>query len=204
MANTWIPPEQYIAKLPRITAYGCLFFTDTDGRVPQLRSSVQQHPGIWQWPGGNTDQDESPFDTAVRECREETGIQFGGAPKLLAVHWMSPSDAWPALKTGFVFDGGELTQEEIFRIRLDPGEHDLYSVRSLERWAEVMETQGWQRLAAVHDARRTGTVAYIEMRPDAIGYPDPYRKRRRHPARGRSWPARPPRQDRALGDTRRS
>lgn len=168
MANKWIPPEQYIATLPRITVYGCLFFTDTGGRVLQLRSSVKQHAQIWQWPGGNTDAEESPFETAVRECHEETGMTFSGPPKLLAVHWIPPSPAWPALKTGFVFDGGHLTAEEIAGIRLDPDEHDRFEIRSLGEWAESMAPPRWERMVAVHRARTTGTVEYRELRPDVL------------------------------------
>lgn len=168
MGNKWVPAEECIAALPRTTVYGCIFFTDAAGRVLQLRSSVPQHPGVWQWPGGNTDAVESPFETAVRECYEETAIRFTGPPKLLAVHWIPPSAAWPALKAGFVFDGGQLADEEIARIRLDPDEHDAFSVRSLEEWAQVMDPRGWRRLTAVHRARATGTVAYVEMKPDII------------------------------------
>lgn len=162
------PPEQYIATLPKTTVYGCMFFTDTAGRVLQLRSSVKQHPMLWQWPGGNTDTEESPFATAVRECHEETGIVFAGPPKLLAVHWMPPTASWPALKAGFVFDGGRLTDQEVAGIQLDPGEHDLFEVRSLDEWAKAMDPPRWERMASVHRARTTGTVEYLEMRPDVL------------------------------------
>jgi 8-oxo-dGTP diphosphatase len=30
--------------------------------------------GLWEFPGGKVESDESPQDAAVRECREETGI----------------------------------------------------------------------------------------------------------------------------------
>jgi mutator protein MutT len=31
--------------------------------------------GLWEFPGGKIEQDESPQDAAQRECREETGIE---------------------------------------------------------------------------------------------------------------------------------
>ncbi|MEU3354551.1 NUDIX hydrolase [Streptomyces sp. NPDC037389] len=146
----------------------CLFFTDDEGRVLQLRSSVPEHSQLWQWPGGNTDEEnESPFETAVRECREETGITFTGRPKVLAVFW-KPTGTWPVAKLDFVFDGGHLTTNDIDRIQLDPDEHDEVAVKSLDEWAKVMDTRSWERLAAVHHSQQTGTAAYVELRPDAL------------------------------------
>ncbi|MGW1196607.1 NUDIX domain-containing protein [Streptomyces sp. NPDC002536] len=153
-------------RLPMHASFGCMFFTDTAGRVLQLRSCVTQHAQVWQWPGGNTDnENESPFDTAVRECREETGIIFTGQPKLLAVFWQSVGQ-WPVAKLGFAFDGGQLTADELDRIALDPDEHDAFAVRSVDEWAKVMDTRWWERLAAVHRAQQAGATAYLEMRSD--------------------------------------
>lgn len=110
---------------------------------------------------------ESPFDTAVRECREETGIIFTGRPKVLAVFWQ-PVGKWPVAKLGFTFDGGQLTADALDRIQLDPDEHDEFAVKPLDEWAKIMETRDWERLAAVHHAQRTGTTAYLEARIDAL------------------------------------
>ncbi|GAA0392858.1 hypothetical protein GCM10010357_12030 [Streptomyces luteireticuli] len=168
MANQWLPPEEYVKRLPMHSSYGCMFFTDTKGRVLQLRSSVQQHSQLWQWPGGNTDNEgESPFETAVRECREETGIIVTGPPKVLGVFWQ-PAGTWPVAKLGFAFDGGQLTADELDRIVLDPDEHDEFAVRSVDEWAKVMDTRWWERLAAVHRAWQSGATAYLEMRSDVL------------------------------------
>ncbi|MCC3769654.1 NUDIX domain-containing protein [Streptomyces sp. UNOC14_S4] len=162
MAKQWLPVEQYVAGLPKAAVYGCLFFTDTAGRPLQLLSSVH---GGWQWPGGDMDPGESPWETAVRECREETGLVFTGPPRLLATEFM-PVGQWPVTKVGFVFDGGELTDEELARITLDPEEHSSFEVRTMDEWAQVLDTRAWERLAAVNRARRTGCPVYREMRRD--------------------------------------
>ncbi|GHG80462.1 NUDIX domain-containing protein [Streptomyces griseocarneus] len=168
MANQWVPPEEYVKRLPMHAAFSCMFFTDTEGRVLQLRSCVKQHTQVWQWPGGNTDnENEAPFETAVRECREETGIIFTGQPKVLAVFWQSVGH-WPVAKLGLAFDGGQLTADELDRIVLDPDEHDEFAVRSVDEWAKAMDTRWWERLAAVHRAQQSGATAYLEMRSDAL------------------------------------
>ncbi|MET9931675.1 MULTISPECIES: NUDIX hydrolase [unclassified Streptomyces] len=164
MANTWLPPAEYVATLPRATAYACLYFTDTGGRPFQMRATY--HSGTWQWPGGNMDPGETPWETAVRECHEETGIVFTGEPRLLGTHFTTDrGDDWPANHIGFVFDGGELTDEQIAAVVLDPEEHSEYALRTLEEWGREMDPAEFGRLAAVDRARRTGIPVYLEAAP---------------------------------------
>ncbi|MFB6840989.1 NUDIX domain-containing protein [Streptomyces sp. NPDC056361] len=163
MANTWLPPVEYIATLPRATAYACLYFTDTAGRPFQLRASDRTER--WQWPGGNMDPGETPWETAVRECREETGMTFTGEPRLLGTHFVTDrGEDWPANHIGFVFDGGELTDEQIAAVVLDPGEHSEYSLRTLDEWEREMTPGEFVRLAEIDRARRTGATVYVEAR----------------------------------------
>ncbi len=72
-------------------------------------------------------------------------------------------------KVGFVFDGGELTDEDIARITLDPDEHFTFEVRTMDDWAMALDKPTWQRLVSVHQARTTGQPLYLEIRPDALG-----------------------------------
>ncbi|MER5183836.1 NUDIX hydrolase [Streptomyces sp. NPDC002896] len=160
MSGTWIPPEQYIATLPKATIYGCFYVTDEADRPIQLRAA--RNPALWQWPGGNMDPGETPWECAVRECLEETGLRIADEPKLLAMHFLPPLGDWNTHKVGFVFDGGRLTQAQIDSIVLDPDEHCEVAVRSLQGWQEEMSAFSFGRLAAVAQARRTGSVCYRE------------------------------------------
>ncbi|MEW2371867.1 NUDIX domain-containing protein [Streptomyces sp. NPDC048387] len=161
MTNTWLPPEQYMETIARATSYACLYFTDTRGRPVQLKAAY--HTETWQWPGGNMEAGETPWECAVRECLEETGLRFEGEKKLLAVQFISRhGHDWPANHVGFIFDGGTLTDEEIAGIALDPEEHTELRVRTVEEWRQIMTPANFARLAAVDEARRTGSVAYLE------------------------------------------
>ncbi|MFB7609393.1 NUDIX domain-containing protein [Streptomyces gardneri] len=161
MTNIWLPPVEYVETLPRATAYACLYFTDTGGRPFQLRASDRTE--LWQWPGGNMDPGETPWETALRECHEETGLVFTGEPRLLGTHFVTDrGEEWPANHIGFIFDGGELTDEQIAAVVLDPDEHSEYGVRSLEEWEREMHPSEFACLAEIDRARRTGSTVYVE------------------------------------------
>jgi len=156
----WLPPEQYIATLPKATVYACFFVTDRDDRPVQLRAV--RNPRLWQWPGGNMDPGETPWQCAVREAREETGLTLATEPRLLAVHFLPPLGDWTTHKIGFIFDGGRLSQEQIESIVLDPEEHSECAVKPLEVWRREQEPLSFQRLEAVSRARATGITCYLE------------------------------------------
>ena len=78
----------------------------------------------WEIPGGCVDSDESPYDAAVRELKEELGISVVPC-RLLVVDWVPPR---PGRTEGVmvVFDGGIL----------DPA-------RESERHLPVEELRSW-------------------------------------------------------------
>ncbi|MFE0776541.1 NUDIX domain-containing protein [Streptomyces sp. NPDC058861] len=160
MTGRWLPPEEYAATLPKATLFGAVFFTDMDDRPVQLHAVYSsQHP--WQLPGGTCEAGERPWETAVRETEEETGLVVPGPPRLLAAVFGLPGAAWPLATAGFVFDGGRLAGHQIEGLRLAPEEHDEVRVLSLEDWRALMPGRDFARLAAFAQARRTGTAAYI-------------------------------------------
>jgi 8-oxo-dGTP pyrophosphatase MutT (NUDIX family) len=105
MTEAWVSRDEYVQSLPKATVYACMYFTDASGQVLQLRSSygVEQ----WQCPGGNMDGGETPWQTAVRETREETGLIITRQCPLLLTHFITPRKDWPHSHIGFIFDGGD-------------------------------------------------------------------------------------------------
>ncbi|TWV56350.1 GNAT family N-acetyltransferase [Streptomyces misionensis] len=157
----WMPPERYAETVPKATCFACLYFTDEDDRPLQLRSVYSPtHP--WQLVGGTMDAGERPWETAVRECAEETGLTVSGPPRLLATVYGLPGTEWPYSTIGCVFDGGRLSAAQIDGIVLDPSEHDEVRVLPLPGWRALMPPRDFARLSAVAQARRTGRAAYFD------------------------------------------
>ncbi|GGU29736.1 NUDIX domain-containing protein [Streptomyces violascens] len=159
--QTWLPPEQYAETVAKATLFGSVFFTDEHEHPVHLRSVYSAvHP--WQWPGGITEAGERPWETAVRECAEETGMVLPGPPRLLAAVFGLPGAEWPYATAGFVFDGGRLTAQQIEAIVLAPDEHSEVRALPLAQWQPLVPARDFARLTAVMDARRTGATAYFD------------------------------------------
>ncbi|MFI9787375.1 NUDIX domain-containing protein [Kitasatospora sp. NPDC051984] len=161
--SNWLPPEEFIAALPRATAYASLYITDQHGQPVLLNSSVYKPDKgqIWQFPGGQMDAGESPTEAAIRETRQETGLTLT-CGRLLAVHFLPPEQTWPANKFGLIFDGGPLSPEQLASIQLDPAEHSAWDARTVEQWGDVLNPRSLDRLQQVAKAAKTGSTAYIE------------------------------------------
>lgn len=110
------PPEQ-----PTPAGIGLI---ERDGRyLVRIRPPGTVYAGYWEFPGGKCEPGETPAQAAVRECREETGLdvivkrtrrvvvhRYPHALVELAFHdcVLAEPAAEPAAATGFVWVGARL------------------------------------------------------------------------------------------------
>nr|MDT0659262.1 NUDIX hydrolase [Micromonospora sp. DSM 115978] len=147
----------YTATLPRKRMGSGVLLRDDDGRILLVEPVYKDY---WELPGGAVEADESPYDAAVRELKEELGLTIMPG-RLLVVDWVPP-------RTGrtegvmFVYDGGLLDATRTVEIHLPADD--------LQSWAWSTPTEAQQRLSPLLARRATaameavtdGGTAYLE------------------------------------------
>lgn len=156
---SWIPPEQYVRTIENATVYGSLFFTNFSG-WPVLLLSVHGE-AVWQFPGGDVEKGETPWEAALRECSEETGQTFAGPERLLLTHYARPQGSWPLARIGLVFDGGALADHRINDFQLNAEEHRQVRALPMYEWRKVMPAATYAHLEAVYRARKTDRGTFL-------------------------------------------
>lgn len=103
--------------------------------------------GFWLQPGGHIDPGESPWEAALREAHEETGLQVSfadldadGVPTLVHVDVHDGGRGHTHLDLRYVIDGGDVDP--------DPPEGESQEIEWLD-WAEAVERAGDDRLKAL-------------------------------------------------------
>ncbi|GAA0628345.1 NUDIX hydrolase [Sporichthya brevicatena] len=139
---------------PRVAA-GVLFF-DPDGRVLVVKPTYKD---AWDVPGGYVNVDETPREAAVREVKEELGLDVAlGAA--LVVDW-APHPA-EGDKVLFLFDGGTLDTAAAGNIRLAPDELSEFRFTDRADVADLLIERLARRVTAAVTAHDRGTTEYLE------------------------------------------
>jgi ADP-ribose pyrophosphatase YjhB (NUDIX family) len=116
---------------------------DADARILVVRTTYLRG---WMLPGGRVERGETPHTAAIRETKEETGLDIALAGLLLI-------DARNAGSTSFVFSG------EVSGGQLEPQLGEIAEVGWLDR-AEIARTSpGLDQLLALLD----GELRYLGM-----------------------------------------
>jgi ADP-ribose pyrophosphatase YjhB (NUDIX family) len=139
---------------PRMAA-GALFF-DAAGRILMVEPTYKDY---WEIPGGYVETGESPLHAAVREVQEELGIT-PPLGRLLAVDW-APNEA-EGDKVLYLFDGGQLSQDDVARISLQPDELKSFAFFTPEQISEHTIPRLARRVIAATEARDAASPVYLE------------------------------------------
>jgi ADP-ribose pyrophosphatase YjhB (NUDIX family) len=107
---SWFQPTAQVAT--------GMVFTDDTGRILLVKPTYND---VWHLPGGVVEAGESPAAAAVREVKEELGLDVA-AGRLLGVDYRPPTPGGRGSALRFAFDGGTLTLAQIEHIVLPPDE----------------------------------------------------------------------------------
>ncbi|MCC2275758.1 NUDIX hydrolase [Streptomyces sp. ET3-23] len=145
--------EKRMAR-PRMAA-GALFFNE-EGHVLLVRPSYKPK---WEIPGGYIETGESPLAACQREVREELGIN-PAIGSLLVVDW-APNEA-EGDKVLYVFDGGQLTQDDVAAIKLAPDELLAAEFHPADAVDQLLIPRLARRVQQAIDARGQTRTRYLE------------------------------------------
>ncbi|MFD2418215.1 NUDIX domain-containing protein [Amycolatopsis pigmentata] len=152
-----LPFDEYVRSLDRKRMSAGVLFRDAVDRVLLVEPSYKPR---WEIPGGAVDAGEPPWTTAVREVREELGLERPvGRP--LVIDYQPGDDRLPE-GIAFVFDGGLITQEEVAALVLTDPEIVAARLTDLEELPEKLNASLARRVAVAFDVVRTGELALCE------------------------------------------
>jgi 8-oxo-dGTP pyrophosphatase MutT (NUDIX family) len=114
----------------------------------------------WELPGGAVEADESPYDAAVRELKEELGLSVAPG-RLLVVDWVPPR-AGRTDGVMFVYDGGVLDPARTTEIQLPADELRSWAWATPMQARQLLSPLLARRAAAALDAANDGVTAYLE------------------------------------------
>jgi ADP-ribose pyrophosphatase YjhB (NUDIX family) len=150
------------AKQPRKRVSADVLVRDKDGRI--LLVDPEYKPD-WDMPGGMAEANEPPHRAAERELKEELDldVQVG---RLLCLDWVSPHGPWDDL-LAFIFDGGELSDEQVAGLKLHDAELNAFEFCSEAQAAKRLRPYAWRRLAAALEVLNGEQVRYLQ---DGYGF----------------------------------
>ncbi|SFQ31655.1 ADP-ribose pyrophosphatase YjhB, NUDIX family [Amycolatopsis arida] len=152
-----LPFDEYVRSLNRKRMSAGVLLRDSDGRVLLVEPSYKPH---WDIPGGAVDANEAPWATAVREVREELGIECP-LGRLLVIDYLSADDRMPE-GLAFVFDGGPITQRRVSALSITDPEINSVGLFALREATTKVKPSLATRLTVALEMAETGELALCE------------------------------------------
>lgn len=145
------------AKQPRKRVSADVLLRDQHGRILLVDPGYKPE---WDMPGGMAEANEPPNRAVERELKEELNldIQVG---RLLCVDWVSPHGPWDDL-LAFIFDGGQVSDEQIAGLELHDEELNAFEFCSYEQAAKRLRPYVWRRVAVALEALNGGEAQYLQ------------------------------------------
>ncbi|MEK7621922.1 MAG: NUDIX hydrolase [Patescibacteria group bacterium] len=149
--------EEYAKMLPKKHVGTAIVFFNTKGELLILKPNYKDG---WLVPGGATDDDESPAHGAIRETREEIGLDIPEL-QLVGIYYGAKKGVFTdSLK--FIFFGGTLIDDQIAQIKLQTEELEAYKFLASNEAIPLLSASLQKSIPKCLDAIKNKTVVYIE------------------------------------------
>ena len=145
-------------RLPRKRVAAGALIRDHSNRILFVTPSYKPTLEI---PGGVAEEGESPLCACRREVLEEVGLTLP-VSRLLVVDWVPQHGAWPD-GVMFIFDGGQLDQDQFEGIKIAEGEILAADFMHLDEAAPLIRPSMVRRLREAIIALKEGHPRYLEF-----------------------------------------
>jgi len=153
----FLPPEEYYKSLPRKRCGTGVIFLNSAGELLLLKPTYKPY---WQLAGGVIDANEAPLACAIREIKEEIGLDSNNL-KLLSVDYVSEHKP-KSESFQFTFFGGTLTDEQISQIRLQADEISEYKFMNVDEALKMIGGSFAARFSENEASLKDGLIRYLE------------------------------------------
>lgn len=144
--------------LPRKRLIAHVLMRHVDGRILLCDTAFKTD---WELPGGIVEPGEAPRDGAIREVREELGIDLA-VGRLLVADWLPPYLGWDDA-VEMIFDGGVVTDDELGGFSLQENEIKRIELVTLAAAADLVTPLSHRRLSvAVGQSGVAGETVYLQ------------------------------------------
>jgi 8-oxo-dGTP diphosphatase len=149
--------KSHQASLPKKRmAAGCLF-RNSSNQILIVQPSYKPN---WEIPGGITEDNESPRDSAAREVREELSLEVS-VGRLLVVDYTSENENYTEALM-WVFDGGILNDTQILSLKLPVSELKSFRFVDLLELETLVTPRMFRRLEQAVFAIQNNQTLYLE------------------------------------------
>ncbi len=149
--------EEYAKILPKKQIGTAVLFFNTKVELLIVKPDYKEG---WLVPGGACDDNESPLHCAIRETKEEIGLDITQL-QLVGIYYRPRKGVFTdSLK--FIYFGGTLTDEQISQIKLQTEELEKYDFVSPENALPLFTSSLQKSIPACLEAIKNNAVAYIE------------------------------------------
>lgn len=149
--------EEYAKMLPKKQVGTAVLFFNAKEELLILKPNYKDG---WLVPGGSSDENESPLHCAIRETKEEIGLDVQEL-QLVGVYYAPKKGVYTdSLK--FLFCGGVLTENQISQIKLEVEELETFAFALPEKAFSLLSQSLRKSVPACLKAINDRTVVYIE------------------------------------------
>jgi len=152
-----VTKEQYYKSLPKKQVGTAILFFNEKKEILLLKPNYKDS---WIIPGGANNENESPLECALRETKEEIGLDISKM-KLVGIYHSLKNTLYPdSLK--FIFFGGILTDNEISQIKIQNEEIKSYTFKESEEAIPLLSVSLRNSIPDCLKAIKENTFAYLD------------------------------------------